>query len=71
MSPTAAGVCEKKSTHRGSELRRLMQQLRILSFGIDESDNGSSSSWLLDKLRISKLLRLAIAAGNTKWSIKF
>lgn len=43
-----------------------MEQLRILNFGIDESDSGSSSRWLLDKFRISKLVRFAIAGGNTK-----
>lgn len=68
MSPTAAN---KIVTHRGSELSRLMEQLRILSFGIADSDSGSSSRWLLDKLRISKLLRLAMAAGNTEISIKY
>lgn len=67
MSPTAAN---KIVTHRGSELSRLIEQLRILSFGIADSDSGSSSRWLLDKLRISKLLRLAMAAGNTEISIK-
>lgn len=56
----------EEMTYRGSELRRLMQQLRILSFGIAESDKGSSSKWLLDKFKISKLCKLAIAGGNTK-----
>ena len=58
-------------THRGSELRRLIEQLRILSFGIDDSDKGSSSKWLLDKFKISRLTRLAIPGGNTKNSVKF
>lgn len=53
-------------THRGNELRRLIEQLRILNFGIDESDSGRSSKWLLDKFRISKLIKLAIPGGNTK-----
>lgn len=61
----------QKMTHRGSELSRLIEQLRILSFGIDDNDKGSSSKWLLDKFKISKLLRFAIAAGNTKNSINF
>lgn len=55
-------------THRGSELSRLIEQLRILSFGIDDKDKGSSSKWLLDKFKISRLLRFAIKAGNTKKS---
>ena len=53
-------------TNRGNWFRRLIEQLRILSFGIDESDKGSSSKWLLDKFKISKLTRFAIAGGNTK-----
>lgn len=53
-------------THRGSELRRLIEQLRILSFGIDERDSGNSSRWLLDKFRISKFTKFAICGGNTK-----
>jgi hypothetical protein len=55
-------------THRGSEFNRLMLQFKIRSFGIDESDSGSSSSLLLDKFKISKLFRLAIAGGNTEIS---
>lgn len=69
MSQTAAKYFRttfKTMTHRGSELSRLMEQLRIRSFGIDDSDSGNSSKWLFDRFKISKLLRLAIAGGNTK-----
>jgi hypothetical protein len=47
-------------------LRRLIEQFSIRSFGIDESDSGSSSKWLFDKFKISKLFKLAIAGGKTK-----
>lgn len=66
LASQAISKTNSRVTHRGSELRRLIEQLRILNFGIDESDSGSSSRWLLDKFRISKLIKFAIPGGNTK-----
>lgn len=55
---------------RGSVFSRLMEQLRILSFGIDDSERGSSSSWLLDRFKISRLIRFAMPGGTTTAKIK-
>lgn len=66
MSRAIANSLSKMTPHRGRELRRLIEQLRIRSFGIDESDSGNSSKWLFERFKISRLLKFAIAGGNTK-----
>lgn len=39
-------------------------KFKILSFGRDESEVGSSSNWLLNKFRISRLDRFAKPGGT-------
>lgn len=48
---------------RGNELRRFIDRFRIRNFGIDESETGSSSMWLLVKFNISKFVKLAMPGG--------
>lgn len=48
----------------GNVFNLLMDTFRILNFGIEDSDTGSSSIWLLAKFKISKLMRLAIPGGR-------
>jgi hypothetical protein len=40
-------------------------KFKIRSFGIEDKDVGSSSTWLLNKLRISKFVKLAKAGVTT------
>lgn len=41
-------------------------KFNILSFGIEDKDVGSSSTLLLQRFKISKLLRLANPGGTSK-----
>ena len=36
----------------------------MVNFGMEDNDVGNSSTWLLARFRISKLLRLASAGGT-------
>lgn len=53
-----------------NELINNYPKFKILSFGNDDMEIGNSSIWLLNKLRISKLTKLAnpggIAVGKCK-----
>ena len=61
----------KQKNHLGSELKRLIEQFSIRSFGIDDKLIGNSSKWLFDKFRISKFTKFAIPGGRAKNNIQF
>lgn len=44
----------------------LMDKFKILNFGMEERDNGSSSMKLLAKFSISRLVKLAKPGGTAK-----
>lgn len=48
---------------RGRVLKRLIEQFKILSFGIEDNERGSSSKWLFDRFKISRLTKLAMPGG--------
>lgn len=50
----------------GKLYNRFIETFKILSFGMEDNDNGSSSIWLFEKLIISKFVKFAKPGGTAK-----